>query len=248
MMRIFLSILILLPSLSFALTFKKDGSIISSSGETQRESIAVRYQKALEQYKNNQEITDWPTVKKTKNGKFIGRKGYFGEKILKEGAPLLSLENIRGTPKEKIFEAIAIQNGFQSATFLNISLIVNSNEEFRTENSISNEQYLELKENFSEFLAIDPATGMAPIALESQGIGKMIDDSDIEIEGIELSDSLEVIAEKLDLDPSLVTSRAMAETLSSVASDVSNQVSSGPTSEPGYQAIDPNTGSAPLPE
>jgi hypothetical protein len=246
-MKIILLILIFLPSFCFSLTFKKDGSIISSSGEVQRESTAIRYQRALEQYNNGDDITDWPIVKKTKNGKYVGRKGFFGEKILEEGAPLLSLENIRGVPKEQIFETIAIQNGFQSATSLNISLIVNSNEEFRVKNSISNEQYLELKENFSEFLAIDPDTGMAPIALESQGLGKMIDDSAIELKGVELTDSLEVIAEKLDLDPSLVTSRAMAETLSSVASDVSNEVISGPTSEPGYQAIDPNTGEAPKP-
>ena len=96
-------------------------------------------------------------------------------------------------------------------------------------------------------IAIDPATGMAPIALEGEGFGNMIDDSKIEIEGVELTDSLEVIAEKLELDPSLVTSRAIAETLSSVASDVSNEISSGPTSDPGYQAIDPNTGEAPKP-
>ena len=55
-MKIFLSILILLPSLCFSLTFKKDGSIITSSGEIQRESIATRYQNALEQYKNGEEI------------------------------------------------------------------------------------------------------------------------------------------------------------------------------------------------
>ncbi len=246
-MKKFFLILILLPSLCLSLTFKKDGSIISSSGETQRESTAVRYQTALEQFYNGEEISDWPTVKKTKNGKFVGRKGYFGEKILEEGAPLLSLENIVGVPKEKILETIAIQNGFKNEKFLNISLIVNSNEEFRIRNSISNEQYFELKENFSEFLAIDPTTDMAPIALESQGLGKMIDDSEIEIKGVELTDSLEVIAEKLELDPSLVTSRAIAETLSSVASEVSNELSSGPTSEPGYQAIDPNTGEAPKP-
>ena len=246
-MKKFFLILILLPNLCFSLTFKKDGSIISSSGEIQRESTAVRYQTALEQFNNGEEISDWPTVKKIKSGKFVGRKGYFGEKILEEGAPLLSLENIVGVPKEKILETIAIQNGYKNAKILNISLIVNSNKEFRIKNSISNEQYLELKKNFSEFLAIDPTTDMAPIALESQGLGKMIDDSEIEIEGVELTDSLEVIAEKLDLDPSLVTSRAMAETLSSVASDVSNELSSGPTSDPGYQAIDPNTGEAPKP-
>ena len=148
---------------------------------------------------------------------------------------------------KKIFETIAIQNGFQKVEFLNISLIVNSNEEFRIKNSIPNEQYLELKKNFSNFLAIDPATGIAPIALESEGLGNMIDDSEIELDGVELTDSLEVIAEKLNLDPSLVTSRAMAETLSSVASNVTDEISSGPTSEPGYQAIDPNTGEAPKP-
>tara|TARA_B100000927_G_scaffold6597_1_gene5227 strand:- start:17 stop:757 length:741 start_codon:yes stop_codon:yes gene_type:complete len=246
-MKFFLLILILLPSLCFSLTFKKDGSVISSSGEIQIESIAVRYQRALDQYNNGDEITNWPTVKKTKNGNFVGKKGYFGEKILKEGAPLLSLENIRGVPKGRIIEILAIQNGFINESLLNISLIVNSNEKFRIENSISNEQYLKLKENFFEILAIDPTTGMAPVALESGGLGNMIDDSDIELPGVELTDPLEVIAEKLDLDPSLVTSRAMAETLSSVASNVSDEISSGPTSEAGYQAIDPNTGEAPKP-
>ena len=65
-MKIFVSIMLLIPSLCFSLTFKKDGSIISSSGETQRESFAVRYQKALEQYNNGEKITNWPTVKKQK--------------------------------------------------------------------------------------------------------------------------------------------------------------------------------------
>ena len=113
-MKFFLLILILLPSLCFSLTFKKDGSVISSSGEIQIESIAVRYQRALDQYNNGDEITNWPTVKKTKNGNFVGKKGYFGEKILEEGAPLLSLENIRGVPKGRIIETLAIQNGFQN--------------------------------------------------------------------------------------------------------------------------------------
>ena len=65
-MKIILLILIFLPSFCFSLTFKKDGSIISSSGEVQRESTAIRYQRALEQYNNGDDITDWPIVKKTK--------------------------------------------------------------------------------------------------------------------------------------------------------------------------------------
>ena len=35
---------------------------------------------------------------------------------------------------------------------------------------------------------------------------------EIELDGVDLTDSLEVIGEKFNLDPSLVTSRAMAET------------------------------------
>ena len=246
-MKIFFLIILLSPSLCFPLTFKKDGSIISSSGEVQRESNAKRYQTALDQFNRGEEITDWPVVTKTKSGKLMRKSGYFGEKILEEGAPLLSLENIAGVPKPKIFEAIAKQNGFQSAAMLNISLIVNSNEEFRIENSISEDQYLELKENFSEFLAIDPNTGLAPTALGDSSFGDLVNDSQIEIEGVEMTDSLETIAEKLNLDPSVVTSRAMAETLSSIADNISTDISSGPTSEPGYQAIDPNTGEAPKP-
>ena len=54
------------------------------------------------------------------------------------------------------------------------------------------------------------------------------------------------IAESLDLDSSLVTSKAMAETLSAVSDSVSNDVSS--TADPNMSpAIDPNTGNAPLP-
>ena len=68
---------------------------------------------------------------------------------------------------------------------------------------------------------------------------------DIQIEGIDPGASLADIAESLDLDSSLVTSKAMAETLSSVANEVSNNV--GSLDSNAGQAIDPNTGNAPLP-
>ena len=76
--------------------------------------------------------------------------------------------------------------------------------------------------------------------------GGLVNDEDIQIEGIDPGASLAEIAESLNLDSSLVTSRAMAETLSAVAERVSNDVSSTGDSNMS-PAIDPNTGSAPLP-
>lgn len=240
-------IFIILPCLSWGLTFKKDGSIISSSGEIKRESNAVRYQRALEQYNKGEEVKDWPVVKETDSGKTYGQQGYFGEKILDVGAPLLSIQNLRGVPKNKIIDELAIQNGFDDTKLLNISIILNSNEDFRDDNSISDEDFLDIKENFSELLAIDPSTGVAPLPLNDKSFGGLKNDSTIDIDGIELTDSLETIAEKLDLDSSIVTSRAIAETLSSVSENISTEISSDPTSDPGYQAIDPETGEAPKP-
>ena len=75
--------------------------------------------------------------------------------------------------------------------------------------------------------------------------GEMVNDDDIQIEGIDPGTSLADIAESLNFDSSLVTSNAMAETLSAVANEVSNNVGSvDPNAGP---AIDPNTGNAPLP-
>ena len=75
--------------------------------------------------------------------------------------------------------------------------------------------------------------------------GGLVNDENIQIEGIDPGLSLAEIAESLDLDSSLVTSNAMAETLSAISESVSDDlVSSGdPNMAP---AIDPNTGNAPL--
>jgi len=147
--------------------------------------------------------------------------------------------------------------------------VANSSELFQSENNISKETFESLQnsysklieagvigENLSEFddlssfmssmSGIDSATGNAILAADDGVIsGELVNDDDIQIEGIDPGASLADIAESLNLDSSLVTSKAMAETLSSVANEVSNDVGSvNPDAGP---AIDPNTGSAPLP-
>ena len=249
-------------------TYHSDGSITDNNGKVIRKSYADRYQEALDKFNNGEKIEDWPTVKKNKKGKTFGKKGFFGEKILEEGAPLLAIDKVSGS-KDEILNNIAKQNGYVNEDILKLSLVVNSSKEFKIENNISNETFEVLNnsyqklvaagilgENLSDFddlsslisnAGIDPETGNAILAPDDGIVtGGLVNDEDIQIEGIDPGASLAEIAESLDLDSSLVTSKAMAETLSAVSDSVSNDVSS--TADPNMSpAIDPNTGNAPLP-
>lgn len=249
-------------------TYHSDGSITDNNGKVIRKSYADRYQEALDRFNNGEEIEDWPTVKKNKKGKTFGKKGFFGEKILEEGAPLLAIDKVSGS-KDVILNNIAKQNGYVNEDILKLSLVANSSDEFKIENNISEETFEALNnsyqklveagilgENLSDFddlsslilnPGIDPETGNAILAPDDGIVtGGLVSDEDIKIEGIDPGASLAEIAESLDLDSSLVTSRAMAETLSAVADSVSNDISSTGDSNMS-PAIDPNTGSAPLP-
>ena len=249
-------------------TYHSDGSITDNNGKVIKKSYADRYQEALDKFNNGEEIEDWPTVKKNNKGKTFGKKGFFGEKILEEGAPLLAIDKVSGS-KDEILNNIAKQNGYVNEDILKLSLVVNSSKEFKIENNISNETFEALNnsyqklvaagifgENLSDFddlsslisnAGIDPETGNAILAPDDGIVtGGLVNDEDIQIEGIDPGASLAEIAESLDLDSSLVTSKAMAETLSAVSDSVLNDVNS--TADPNMSpAIDPNTGNAPLP-
>ena len=64
----FIIFFLLLNNISNALTFKSDGSVISSKGEILTKSFAERYQQALEQYINGDEVLDWPIVELDNSG------------------------------------------------------------------------------------------------------------------------------------------------------------------------------------
>ncbi len=269
-------IFIIITFLSFQLnaqgliagTYHPDGSITDNNGKVIRKSYADRYQEALDNFNNGEEIEDWPTVKKNKKGKTFGKMGFFGENILEEGAPLLAIDKVSGS-KNEILNNIAKQNGYVNEDILKLSLVANSSKEFKIQNNISNETFEALNntyqklvaagilgENLSDFddlsslisnAGIDPETGNAILAPDDGIVtGGLVNDEDIQIEGIDPGASLAEITESLDLDSSLVTSKAMAETLSAVSDSVSNDVNS--TADPNMSpAIDPNTGNAPLP-
>ncbi len=74
---------------------------------------------------------------------------------------------------------------------------------------------------------------------QAMSTGQLVSDADIE-----------VTADISGIDSSLITSNAMAQTLGQAAENMEQGMaldSSAPTSQPGYNAIDPNTGEAPKP-
>ena len=235
-MKILLILLMLYPTISFGKTYKSDGSIISNSGEIIKESRSVRYQKAQKAFQNGEEITDWPTVKANKNGKSYGQKNYFGHEILEVGAPLLSLEQLR-IKDGNIMEAVAKNHGFENEKILNIAIISMSNETFQIDNKISEKQIQEMS---------DVLKDVGPLL--SDVAGKLINDNDIKIDGISAGASLNEIAKSIGADVSLVTSRAIAETM--VQSKAQSEKHAGGASKispdgSATPAMDSDTGAAP---
>ena len=124
-----------LSNTAFSLTFKSNGEVIASDGFIMKKSFADRYQDALTQFSNGEEIVDWPVVEFNTFGNPIKKKGFMGEKILGEGAPLFSLpKSISGDP----VESIALYNGMIQENFIQV-MLANSSEEWAIEKGFENE-------------------------------------------------------------------------------------------------------------
>ena len=124
-----------LSNTAFSLTFKSNGEVIASDGSIMKKSFADRYQDALTQFSNGEEIVDWPVVEFNTFGNPIKKKGFMGEKILGEGAPLFSLpKSISGDP----VESIALYNGMIQENFIQV-MLANSSEEWAIEKGFENE-------------------------------------------------------------------------------------------------------------
>ena len=148
MNKILIIVIILFFSNLNALTFKSDGSVISSKGEILTKSFADRYQEALTQYINGEEVIDWPVVELNSSGKPIKKKGFMGERLLKEGAPLFSLPKVLdGDP----VEAISINNGLIQENFIQV-MLANSSEEWSKEKGFDEEIINNAKENVNDIV------------------------------------------------------------------------------------------------
>src|SRR6056300_840524 len=124
-----------LSNTAFSLTFKSNGEVIESDGSIMKKSFADRYQDALTQFSNGEEIVDWPVVEFDTFGNPIKKKGFMGEKILGEGAPLFSLpKSISGDS----VGSIALHNGMIQENFIQV-MLANSSEEWAIEKGFENE-------------------------------------------------------------------------------------------------------------
>jgi hypothetical protein len=152
-MKPFLILLLLInpyfTHLSYSLTFKSDGTVIQSDGTYLKEPPFLQYQKTLNSYLNGEPLPeDWPVVEIDSNGNPKKVKGYFGEKILEEGAPLFSIPQSLGGD---VMESLALQNGLLKDQ-LGAVLVSNSKSEWRQESEIEEEIYNQSKQ-YSTYLA-----------------------------------------------------------------------------------------------
>ena len=67
-----------LSNTAFSLTFKSNGEVIAGDGFIMKKSFADRYQDALTQFSNGEEIVDWPVVEFNTFGNPIKKKGFMG--------------------------------------------------------------------------------------------------------------------------------------------------------------------------
>ena len=126
---IILNICLFFNLTSFALTFKSNGEVVSSSGEVLEKSYAVQYQEALQSFEKGEIVEDWPVVELDKSGNPKKVQGYFGEKILVEGMPLFTTKKV--DPSGDIMKNLSKLNGFIDDSMLGLTMIANSNENFR---------------------------------------------------------------------------------------------------------------------
>ena len=146
---LFIFLYFLTINYSYSLTFKSNGEIISSKGEVLTKSYSERYQEALTQYINGEEILDWPTVELNNFGNPIKIKGYMGEKILEEGAPLFALPNLRNSAGDPV-EAISLHNGLVQENFIQV-LLATSSEKWSKEKGFDEEIIKNAKLNTENF-------------------------------------------------------------------------------------------------
>lgn len=143
------SICLYFPSLSYSLTFKSDGTVIKSDGSYLKEPPFLKFQKALNGYLNGEQMPeDWPVVELDEEGNPKKVKGYFGEKILEEGAPLFSIPKSIGG---NVMQDLALQNGLLEDQ-LGAILVSNSKQQWREESEINEGIYTQSKK-YSSYLA-----------------------------------------------------------------------------------------------
>ena len=184
----------------YSLTFKKDGTVISSDGEILTKSMKERYTEALTNFRAGLEVEDFPIAKSEEDGGLFGifsgssaPKGFFGSDIVEEGAPLFPLP--RDIDLNDPIASIAKNLGMNNDQFV-AALVSSASDDWLEENNIAPEavptfdrkvdDFIEAERQLSELsaegiVAIN-ATGLTPEDIRSGAFDNLLSDTDSLIE------------------------------------------------------------------
>ena len=196
---IFITIFLSTSSLH-SLTFKKDGTVISSDGEVLTKSMKERYTEALANFRAGLEVEDFPIAKSQEGGGLLGifsgssaPKGFFGSDIVDKGAPLFPLP--RDIDLNDPIASIAKNLGMNNDQFV-AALVSSASDDWLEENNIAPEavptfdrkvdDFIEAERQLSELsaegiVAIN-ATGLTPEDIRSGAFDSLLSDTDSLIE------------------------------------------------------------------
>ena len=198
----FLSTLViscLLAAPSYALTFKSDGSIVQSDGTVVQESTKERYAQALSDFRAGKDVKGFPTAREnTSIFGFLGAKtstpkGFFGNDIVEQGAPLIPLPS--NIDMADPIASIANNLGMSSKQFT-AALVSSASDDWLNENEISQEVVPIFEDTVDTFLEAEVraetlaaegilginATGISPADIRDGKFDDLFSDPDALLE------------------------------------------------------------------
>ena len=200
-MRFILTVLIFcsLTMPSHALTFKSDGSIVQKDGTVVQESTKEKYAKALADFRAGKEVKGFPTARENKSiFGFLGAetktpKGYFGNDIVENGAPLIPLPG--KIDMSDPIASIANNLGMSSKQFT-AALVSSASDDWLDQNEISQEVVPIFEETVDTFLEAEiqaetlaaegifgiNATGISPADIRDGKFDDLFSDPDALLE------------------------------------------------------------------
>ena len=151
-----------------AFTIKDDGSIVQSDGTVTRKSTKERYLDALSDYRAGNPVSDFPVGRRAN---FLGLfeqevqtpRGYFGNDIVEEGAPLFPLPSRIDTSDP--ITSIAGNLGMSTQQFT-AALVSSASNDWLAENEIDPGVVSTFDDTVDEFIAADTQAA----ALTAEGI------------------------------------------------------------------------------
>ena len=162
---------------SYALTFKSDGSIVQNDGTVVKESTKETYAKALADFRAGKKVTDFPTARENNSiFGFLGAetstpKGYFGNDIVENGAPLIPLPS--QIDMADPIASIANNLGMSTKQFT-AALVSSASDNWLEENEIAQEVVPVFEETVDTFLGaevqVEALSADGLVAINATGI------------------------------------------------------------------------------